>query len=580
MKKHIFSLFLLFVCTNCFCQTYEELYKQLKITDNSIGLCSLDLTSKDFVNSLTAACSKEKDVEVLIAEEADSESMGLFRYNQLIDNINCNVGISFLNSGVKPFVSVFFAGTDISFLECFNYFSQILSSQGEIVERQEQLHNLIVKNKAGNYFYLRFYGVDAEIPLVLNVIDKTFQENLKDLIEELDFSAMGGESEAEEAVPEEGEALEAIPEEEETIEINIDVDSPFELATGILQKKYPGTLLTVSEALLETINNDKDNKIEAAFLLGKIYAGEGDELWTLDGEIYNGDVKTDASKAVQYLEMSASKHYLPAMEYLGRLYLHGNDVVNRNTSRGFAYLEGAEKAGSKDVYEELANCYEKGIGVTKFLAAAGMYYEKAGLASKHPEAYAAYKAKSAQIAAEEKAKEDSVKRVANAPAQRIMVKTIPPSMNGPIDGWKSSYIIGEHNKGTVRLNVDNQGRFFFTFYSIENEKVVSRFRGRFQLLLRIGTTKEDSYVITLTSSYSDISRLKHFEDTYDVTIYFPVPQNWYQKLKKSYKVLKLRLDKNGSYKDMEPPTGISTLSSQEESLKESFIRHTNNRTDF
>lgn len=171
----------------------------------------------------------------------------------------------------------------------------------------------------------------------------------------------------------------------ETEIIEIEVDSPFELAKGILEKKIPLTMMSAEEALIETIESNDLNKVEAEFLLGKLYLGDGEELLDIDGEVFNGDVLVDGKKAVQHLERSANSGFIPALRLLGQHYIYGSDLIKKQEVQGFKYLVLAEKGGDSEVFEDLGYCFENGIGTDQDLTLAAKYYEKAGTLDKHPQ---------------------------------------------------------------------------------------------------------------------------------------------------------------------------------------------------
>lgn len=124
------------------------------------------------------------------------------------------------------------------------------------------------------------------------------------------------------------------------------------------------------QILIEYYKQKKDNsylfdklfdyyKNQTRFWLKKL-ADQDDEVAQYDYAFdFYGD---DNDIAFDYFKKSASKKYLPAINYLGNCYYFGRGV-EKDYKRAVELFEEASTAGYREATENLAMCYMKGNGV-------------------------------------------------------------------------------------------------------------------------------------------------------------------------------------------------------------------------
>ncbi len=150
----------------------------------------------------------------------------------------------------------------------------------------------------------------------------------------------------------------------------------------VLEKKG----ITVASTLLGRCYADKSwNKANTKKMLSyyekAANAGEPYACWLLAQLYMTGDktVKTDKSKVVFYYQKASEAGYAPAKCELGNLFFTGK-LVNKNISEAIKYYHEALLGGylSKEAADNLASCYQQGLGGVKKNADAARDITKKG----------------------------------------------------------------------------------------------------------------------------------------------------------------------------------------------------------
>ena len=130
------------------------------------------------------------------------------------------------------------------------------------------------------------------------------------------------------------------------------------------QIQYAKTLSNKAESLLWYRRAAENNNAEAQYYISQIY-------------LYGNDtIKKDTQLGVSWLNKSARQNFPQAQYLLGKFFILGGIVV-KNIITGIALCERAASSNLIDAIVFLANLYEEGIEVPRYIKRAEKYYRQA-----------------------------------------------------------------------------------------------------------------------------------------------------------------------------------------------------------
>ena len=110
---------------------------------------------------------------------------------------------------------------------------------------------------------------------------------------------------------------------------------------------------------------------DSYYYLGLLYENASGYSWAKEKPVRN------LLQAAIYYAVGTDRKSAKATFKVGRLYLYGELDTPVDTQKGIEYLQKAVRLKSAEACEELALCYEKGIGVEIDLKKSAKYAKKA-----------------------------------------------------------------------------------------------------------------------------------------------------------------------------------------------------------